>query len=163
MNESQRIANQLHRALSGGVNGVPDAWHGPSWGEVLEGVTREAATHRPIPDAHTIAEIVMHAAAWHDIVRQRLEGQSPEVTDSTNWPPAAFTDETQWSAAVERLFTTGAALEKTIEDFPEKRLHEKRPSVDGTWYELIIGGLQHVLYHAGQVGVLRKAQARVSV
>jgi hypothetical protein len=163
MNESQRIAIQLHRALNGGRNGVPDAWHGPSWGEVLEGVTREAATHRPIPDAHTIGEIVMHAAAWHDIVRQRLEGGSPEVSDSTNWPPAAFTDEASWSAAVEGLFTTGAALEKTIEDFPEKKLHEKRPSVDGTWYELILGELQHVLYHAGQVGVLRKAQARVSV
>lgn len=163
MNESQRIADQLHRALNGGVNGVPDAWHGPSWREVLEGVTREAATHRPIPEAHTIAEVVMHAGAWHDIVRERLEGQSPEVPESTNWPHAAFTDDAQWSAAVDRLFTTGAALQNTIENFPEKKLHEKRPSVDGTWYELIIGELQHVLYHAGQVGILKKAQARVSV
>jgi hypothetical protein len=36
---------------------------------------------------------------------------------------------------------------------------EKRPDAEGTWYELAIGELQHVLYHAGQVSLLRKAGA----
>jgi len=35
--------------------------------------------------------------------------------------------------------------------------------VDGTWYELVIGELQHVLYHAGQAALLKKAHARVAV
>lgn len=62
-----------------------------------------------------------------------------------------------------RLFEAGNALASTIGRFPAEKLHEKRPGVDGTWYELVIGQLQHVLYHAGQVGILKKAHARVTV
>lgn len=157
MNESLRLADQLTKALNG------EAWHGPSWKETLAGVTREAALHRPIPEAHTIAEIVLHAAVWHDVVRRRLEGETPDISDAQDWPSTTFTDEPAWTAAVARLFETGSALVATVSKFPAEKLHEKRPSTDGTWYELIIGELQHVLYHAGQVGVLKKAHVRVTV
>src|SRR5881396_2873661 len=106
MNDSERLADQLKRALTGG------AWHGPSWGETLEGITREVALHRPIPEAHTIAEIVLHATTWHDVVRRRLHGESPEISEAEDWPTAAFADEAAWSAAVARLFETGNALVK---------------------------------------------------
>ena len=157
MSESKRVANQLTRALNG------EAWHGPSWKETLEGVTREAALYRPIPEAHTIAEIVLHETAWHEVVRRRLEGETPDVSDDQDWPAAALADDAAWTATVARLFETGNALAATIGRFPAEKLHEKRPAVDGTWFELIIGELQHVLYHAGQVGILKKAHARVAV
>jgi hypothetical protein len=157
MNESQRLADQLTRALNG------DAWHGPSWREVLEGITREAALYRPIPEAHTIADIVLHATTWHDVVRRRLEGESPEVSDAQDWPATAFADDAAWSAAVARLFETGGALAATVGRFPPEKLHQKRPGMDGVWYGLVIGELQHVLYHAGQVALLKKAHARVAV
>ncbi len=156
MNESQRLADQLKRALNG------DAWHGPSWRETLEGITREAALLRPIPEAHTIAEVLLHTAAWHDVVRRRLGGETPQITDAENWPPTNFSDEAAWKAAVKRLYESGDALIATVEKFPAEKLHQKRPGVDGTWYELIIGELQHVLYHAGQAALLKKAQAKVA-
>jgi len=151
MNESQRLASQLDRALNGG------AWHGPSWREVLEGLTREEAMRRPIPAAHTIAEIVVHAATWHDVVRRRLLGDVQQVADDEDWKAAVLPDETAWSAAVARLLATGNGLKQEIEHFPAERLVEKRPNVDDTWFGLIVGELQHVLYHAGQVGILKKA------
>ena len=157
MNECERFGEQLTRALNG------DAWHGPSWRETLDGITREAAVHRPIPGAHTIAEIVLHATTWHGVVRRRLEGESPEVSDAEDWPATAFSDGAAWSAAVARLLETGASLASTVNRFPVEKLHEKRPGIDGTWYELIVGELQHVLYHAGQVGLLSKAHVRVAV
>src|SRR2546427_13156119 len=112
MNESQRLGDQMNRALNG------DAWHGPSWRETLDGVTREAALHRPVPEAHTIAEIVLHATTWHDVVRRRLEGETPEVSDAQDWPPAALSDEAGWAAAVARLLETGGALAATVTGFP---------------------------------------------
>ncbi len=157
MNESERLADQLTKALNG------NAWHGPSWREALEGVGREAAVHRPIPGAHTIAEVLQHATTWQDVVRRRLEGDSPQISDSEDWPSAAFADEGAWSAAVARLFDTGKALTETVGRFPPERLHEKRPGVDATWYELVIGQLQHVLYHAGQIGLLKKARVNAAV
>jgi hypothetical protein len=156
MNESKRLANEVRKALNG------EAWHGPSWKEILDGVGREAATLRPIPEAHTLAEVVLHATTWHDVVRRRIEGETPEVTNTEDWPVAAFPDEAAWSASVTRLFETGKALADTIERFPAEKLHDKRPGVDGTWYELISGELQHILYHAGQVGILKKAHTTVA-
>jgi hypothetical protein len=155
MNECERLAQQYERALNG------DAWHGPSWREALDGVTREAASRRPIPDAHSIAEIVLHAGTWHDVVRRRIEGEVPQVSDAEDWPPARLADDAAWEAAKRRLFETGEALRETVAKFPVDRLSAKRPNTDGSWYELLIGELQHVLYHAGQVALLKKASVRV--
>lgn len=154
MNESERLAAELDRALHGG------AWHGPSWREALEGVGARAATARPIPGAHSIAEIVLHATTWHDVVRRRLEGERPQVEDAEDWPPAAPADDAAWAAEVERLLATGRALCETVRRFPAERLVEERPRGEGTWYALVSGELQHVLYHAGQVALLRKAADR---
>ena len=157
MNESQRLAEQVTRALNG------DAWHGPSWRETLDGITRQAALHRPIPEAHSIGEILLHATTWHDVVRRRLLGETPELSDAEDWPVANFSEDAAWSGAVARLFETGEALAATIASFPLEKLHQRRPGLDDTWYGLILGELQHVLYHAGQVALLKKAHARVTV
>lgn len=151
MNECQRLASQFDRALDGG------AWYGPSWREALEGVTRAQALHRPIPEAHTIAEVVLHATTWHDVVRRRLHGESPQVSDDQDWQVIALADDAAWTAVMTRLFDTGQALREEVAKFAPDRLQEQRPGVDDTWYGLIVGEMQHVLYHAGQVGLLRKS------
>ena len=151
MNESKRLANQLKKALEGG------AWHGPSWRDALEDVSCEQALEQPVGNAHSIAEIVLHASTWHEGVRQRLQGETPEVPDSQDWPVVTLTDESTWEAAKERLFTSGRALYEVVDRFPMERLHEPRRNAEGTWYELVIGELQHITYHAGQVSLLRKA------
>jgi len=155
MNESGRLADQLNRALNG------EAWHGPSWREVLDGVNAQAAVQRPVPNGHSIGEIVLHIVNWHDVVRRRIEGETPDVTDDQDWPRAAFASETEWKATTQRLFDTGRTLSDTIARFPEERLQEERGNNAGTWYQLLIGILQHDLYHAGQVGLLKKAAVTV--
>jgi hypothetical protein len=128
MTDSDRTATQFHNVLFG------ETWYGPSWRQLLEGVSAREAHRRPIPEAHTIAEIVQHTTTWHDVVRRRLNGETPDVTDAEDWP-AAEDNDPAWSRAKERLFETGQAL----------------------WLDLMLGELEHVIYHAGQVGVLRKA------
>jgi hypothetical protein len=156
MDESRRLAEQLTRALDG------EAWHGPAWREALDGIGLEAALRRPIPGAHGIAEIVLHVTTWQDTARLRLEGGNPQVTDEQDWPAATFADEAAWQAAVKRLFETGHALAETVARFPSARLEEQRPGDIGTYYALIQGILCHDLYHAGQVGLLRKAAVAVT-
>lgn len=155
MNESRRIAEQLEKALKG------PAWHGPSWREVLEGVTLGGAVQHPVSGGHSIAEIVLHVTTWHDVARRRFGGETPQVTDEQDWPHPAFASEAEWQAGVQRLFDTGQALVETIAGFPAERLEDERGGNAGTWYGLAIGMLQHDLYHAGQVGLLRKAAVAV--
>jgi len=68
MKEVERIADQLRQAFEG------DAWHGPSVREVLDGVSAQRASKRPIAGAHTIWEVVHHIHAWQVGVMRRLHG-----------------------------------------------------------------------------------------
>jgi hypothetical protein len=152
MNESQRLATQMKMALQGG------AWHGPSWKEILEGVMAGDASRRPIPEAHSIAEVLHHASTWSDVVRRRLGGELPNVSNEENWPIIESLDEKAWTDARNLFFERGAALCETVAAFPSERLLEARPQpANGTWEDLILGQLQHLLYHGGQVALLQKA------
>jgi len=152
MNESERLAAELERTLNG------EAWHGPSWRELLDGITPELALARPVPGAHSIAEVVRHAATWYGIVRRRVDGENPKVTDDMDWASAATPQ--AWAGAVDDLFSAGESLRLTIASFPPERLHQPRPGIEMTWFHLISGSLQHGLYHAGQIPILKKAAVK---
>jgi hypothetical protein len=94
---------------------------------------------------------------WNDVVRRRMEGETPNVTGALDWPKVTLKDEKTWQAVVAKLFESGDALAETVAAFPVEKLHRKRPNVPGTWYDLMLGQLQHILYHAGQVGLLKKS------
>ena len=150
MNETERLARELEKALFG------EAWHGPSWNEVLAGVSGEQACHRPIPNAHTIAEIVAHATTWFEVIKRRINGESPQVSDAEDWPNVAGLAESDWGELRDRSLERARALVETVRRISPERLLESRPGMKDTWFELVIGELQHVLYHAGQVGLLKK-------
>jgi hypothetical protein len=39
----------------------------------------------------------------------------------------------------------------------DRKLQTRRPGTTGTYYELAHGQVQHALYHAGQIALLRKS------
>lgn len=149
-NEVNRIEDQLKRAFEGG------AWHGPALLEVLEGVTAARAAAKPVPQAHSIWEIVLHIAAWENAVRRRLTGEPVELSDEEDWPPVGDRGEAAWSAALEQLRTGHQALQRTVAKLSDARLKEDVPGMDYSNYHLVHGVIQHDLYHAGQIAVLKK-------
>jgi len=48
-------------------------------------------------------------------------------------------------------------LRAALASFPESRLDEVRPGAE-SWYVLFHGIVQHDLYHAGQIGLSKKAR-----
>lgn len=151
MKETGRIEDQLKRAFHG------EAWHGPAVKEALEGVTPDTAAQRPVKEAHSIWELVHHVAAWVDIVRRRVQGEVFNVTDDMNFPPVTDTSQTAWTESLRRMEAAETELRKTILGLPESRL--KVPALEGapTVYILLHGAIQHSLYHAGQIVLLKKA------
>jgi len=153
MSEATRIADQLRRAFDG------EAWHGDSLFEVLDGVTaKQAAVHR-IGDAHTIWELVLHIAAWDDAVRRRLGGVAVTLSDAENFPSIPDRSESAWDKALAELRRVHEHLIATVAAFPESRLEEIVPGKEGshyTFYYMLHGVVQHELYHAGQIALLKK-------
>jgi uncharacterized damage-inducible protein DinB len=152
MREVERIAGQLRHAFEG------DAWHGPSLSEVLAGVTAAQAAARPIAGAHTIWEIVYHVTAWEGTVARRLGGERVEQPPEGDWPPVPNTGETAWKEALARLERGHRELLAAVAKLDDAQLD--RPTVPGgvtTAYVQAHGTVQHHLYHAGQIAILKKA------
>ena len=154
--ELERIDDQLRRAFEGG------AWHGPSVLEILKDVTASQATARPLPGAHNIGELVLHIAAWEDACRRRLEGDRAELSDSEDWRAMAGTDEAAWEQVKALLIDGHRRLREAIAKADESRLDE--PIVPGmpSVYITLHGVIQHDLYHAGQIAILKKAVSEVA-
>ena len=153
MNEKQRIVDQLERAYRG------KAWHGPALKEVLRDVTARQAFRRPVPGAHTIAELVLHIAVWIELPVGALVGQPmPEPTPEIDWPaPPAATART-WRLALQRLDAAHRLLVSRLRRFPERRLSAIVPGRKYNFYFLLPGIIQHNLYHAGQIALLKRGR-----
>ncbi|HEV8588421.1 MAG TPA: DinB family protein [Pyrinomonadaceae bacterium] len=153
MTEIERILDQLKRAYEGG------AWHGPSVREVLEGVTAQQAHARRLPNGHTIYELVRHIAVWEDAGRRRLEGDPANIAISSpeDWPPPNDTSEAAWEQAKAALDRRHQALVEAITRVSESRLDEPIVAGKSSVYVTLHGVIQHDLYHAGQMAILKKA------
>ena len=151
MSEIQRIHDQLNRALQG------EAWHGPSILELLADVTPARAAAKPLAGAHSIWEIVLHITAWVDAARQRVEGGEAKLTAEQDWPAVRKTGEAAWKAAVEGLKNAHQSLQETILRLEDSRLKDRVPGQQYSVYFLLHGVVQHDLYHAGQIAILKKA------
>jgi uncharacterized damage-inducible protein DinB len=152
MSEVERILDQMDRAFSG------DAWHGPPLKTVLEGLIAEDASNHAIADAHSIWELVLHITAWKIIVRHELTGEKVEVTPEIDWPPVWETSEVAWKRAVENLDESHKRLREAASELREDQLDEKPAArTSNSRYVMLHGVVQHDLYHAGQMAVLKKA------
>lgn len=151
MGEVERITKQLQRTFEG------KAWHGPSVEEVLADVTAPVAAAKT-GASHTIWQMVSHIAIWEDAVRRWLTGDTTRPKDEETWPASADTSEAAWQAALEHLRKTHHALLAEVAKLDEARLSERIMDGMPSVYTTLHGVVQHNLYHAGQIAVLKKSR-----
>lgn len=152
MREAERIAKQLKRAHEG------HAWHGPSLKELLGGVTAAEAAARPVEGAHSIWELVLHVEAWERAALRRLGGDPAQIFNTEeDWSSVNASDEGAWNDALRRLSETTVALREAIAKLEDAQLDEPIYPQMSSRYVTLHGVVQHTLYHAGQIALLKKA------
>ncbi len=157
MSETARLADQIRRAFEG------NAWHGDSVVEILQGVDTAMAAAHPIKNAHSIWELVLHIAAWDGAVLKRTGGMAVQLRDEQNFPPVKNRSETAWRQAIEDAKRTHDELVRAVAAFPYERLAEQVPGKTESYYDffyMFSGIVQHELYHAGQIALLKKAATK---
>jgi uncharacterized damage-inducible protein DinB len=155
MSEIERIVDQLRRAFEG------NAWSGPSVQEVLAGIAPEQAAARPIAGAHSIWETVLHIATDEDVVRRRLGGEViVDLPPEQDWPWVPEPTEDAWIQALKDLDEAHGRLLETVAQLSRERLDEIVPGMGYSVYVMLHGVVQHGLYHAGQIAILKKAGAK---
>jgi uncharacterized damage-inducible protein DinB len=155
MSEVDRIRDQFRRAFDG------EAWHGPSVMALIKGVTAEQAAARPIPGAHTIWELTQHIRVWEGACLRRLNGDPAQLPDSEDWSDVNDRSEAAWEKTKQNLVDTHQQLLQAIAALDDSRLDQpimEHPEIPfSSTYVTLHGGVQHDLYHAGQIAILKKA------
>lgn len=150
MPEIKRIIAQIDAGFKG------EAWHGPSVLEVVKGVTAAQAARWQIGDSHTCWEIVLHIACWKNAARRRLLGEKYNPTDEENFPAVTDTGDAAWNKTLAALKKSHTQLVKAAAKLSDRRLDKPFPGQRATPYQILHGVVQHDIYHAGQIMLMRK-------
>ena len=158
MSEIARIIDELSREHDG------DPWHGSPLLHILEGIGAAQASARPIPDAHSIWELVLHMTAWKSEVRRRLAGAAAALPEQGDWPEVGATTGERWREARGRLQRAHKDLTAAVRKLSEEKLYaatndprDKSLGAGVSYYVLLHGIIQHDVYHSGQIALLKKA------
>jgi uncharacterized damage-inducible protein DinB len=161
MNEISRIVDQLEREHAG------DPWHGSPLSVILAGVTHAQAAAKPLAGAHSIWELVLHITGWKNEVRHRLSGAPAGEPEHGDWPAVGDPTIERWIEACGRLELAHRLLVSAVKEFSEPNLfipsndtRDRERGVGVTYYELLHGIVQHDVYHAGQIAMLKAGTLR---
>src|SRR5271166_5248761 len=151
MTEPERILAQYDRVMNGDA-----AWHGyPIW-QILEGISAKAAAHRPLADVHTIWEIVLHMIFWEGVAARRLAGQRAGLDEALNFPAMPPATEANWHKTLEQFRASNQELRESLAKLDPARLDDLTAAGKRTFYDEAHGVIQHNVYHAGQIALLKK-------
>lgn len=151
MTEIERIVAEYDRVMNG------NAWHGdPIW-QILDSVTAKSAAQRPIASAHSIWEIVLHMTFWEGVGTKRLAGQRAGLDESLNFPAPPAATETNWQITRDAFRASNQEFREALAKLDAARLDELSAAGKRSFYEEAHGVVQHNIYHAGQIALLRKA------
>ena len=139
------------------------AWHGTNLRGSVRGLSAEEAAWRPAPGRHNVWEIVLHTAYWKYIVRRRITGVrgASFARKGSNWfPSPASASEREWKSDVALLQDEHRKLREAVAAMPPSDLAKLSPKKKWTRAEELFGIAAHDLYHAGQIQLLKRLQAR---
>ena len=151
MSEVQRIEDQLARAFGG------DSWHGDPLLKILGGIKAEQAASHSVTRAHSIWEIVLHITFTEGIMRRRIKGEDTRFDEGEDWPFVRGESEEDWHEALARLEASHQELRETISQLSDDQLDSTVVGRDYSLYVLLHGLVQHLVYHAGQIALLKKS------
>jgi uncharacterized damage-inducible protein DinB len=152
--DRERIVEQIRLAHDG------EPWHGSGLQAILTDVTAVQAASRPIPNAHSIWELVLHLTGWTREVTRRLEGTEAGVPPEGDWPPVGVVSPSNWDSAKQALAEAHRELARTVSRAPMERLAARvsgKGDAAETYEEMLHGLTQHDAYHGGQISLLKKA------
>lgn len=153
-NECNRIADELASTMNG------EAWYGDSLQEILKGVTARQAQAHPIPNAHSIWELLCHVEAWVKFAFGAVHGAPippwPAMPVELDWPVITDASESGWKQARESFFSHHMKLIEAVKGFTDERLDATVPGRTYNFYRLFQSSVQHAVYHSGQIALLKK-------
>jgi len=135
-----------------------DAWLDESFEKKLMPVDEGNAFLRPMPDLHSVAELVSHMTEWKISVLSILKGGRRTLTMKSpgNWRTNDQLRSVGWNALQQRFFDIQDDLIAFLQTVDDVHLLKPVPEEPGDFNHMLTGIIDHDLYHLGQLGITIK-------
>ncbi len=110
----------------------------------------------PLAECHTIWEIVMHMTFWEDVATRRLRGERAGLDEALNFPAMPSITEADWQKTLRRFRASNEEFGKALSNLNSANLDGMSAAGKRSFYDEAHGLIQHNVYHAGQIALLKK-------
>jgi uncharacterized damage-inducible protein DinB len=139
-----------------------DLWIDENFAKKLSQVNELNAFIRPLPQLHSIAELVSHLIEWRREVISRLQGNKRRLamSDAANWKTNEELKERAWKNLQHDFQDTQQQVIGMLEGKDDTYLDIPYPHADAdfpyNFKYLLTGLIHHDMYHLGQMGITIK-------
>lgn len=131
-----------------------ECWIGTNFKETLHGVDAAKAADKLSADGNSIWMLVSHLVYWRTRVANRLSGNDNPPPFKDFKLPDEF-NEASWKQTLLDFEAAYHTLRSAILTMRDEQLDKPSPREGQTFYQLIMGCLQHDAYHLGQIVFLK--------
>ena len=139
-------------------------WLDENFKKKIATLSEREALRRPIPETHSVGELLSHLTVWINACLDRMEGKANDLkdNDANDWKTNALLSTKGWPVIKEEFFGAHhrliAFIEKCDDDFLNKKYHVSEFSNKDIFFGLI----HHDAYHLGQIGItIKLLQAKI--
>ena len=146
----QLLAKHLREVHFGGN------WSTSCLRDQLQGLTLQQAMRQPF-DTHSIATLTVHATYYVRVLGEVLKSGQLQAKDELSFMLPDLHTEAQWQQLQNDLWARAEETAALLEALAPEQL--TRPFTDekyGLWHRNILGIIEHLHYHLGQIALLRK-------
>ncbi|MCX6151103.1 MAG: DinB family protein [Ignavibacteriales bacterium] len=136
-------------------------YNGSSWIEVtilgtLKSISSEKAFTKPVNGLNSIWEIVNHVVSWRETVLKRLKGEQKIFPDNNYFETVTDNSNQAWQQTLDRFEKSNLEWVGFFTEINDSTFAKQYDKVEYSFFELIMGILQHDTYHLGQIVLLKK-------
>ncbi|NOT35886.1 MAG: DUF1572 domain-containing protein [Saprospiraceae bacterium] len=147
---SQQIAKHFEDVMSG------NNWTSVNVKTTLEGVDWKLATHK-IEGYNTLATLVYHMNYYvHEVIKV-LQGSPLTASDKFAFTHPPIENQHDWETLLDQIWKDAALFKTLISDIPDDIWFKDFSDPKyGNYFRNIIGIMEHMHYHLGQIVILKK-------
>jgi hypothetical protein len=157
MNLTAQIAKHLRDVYFGGN------WTASNLKDNLKDVTWEQAT-TSVFSFNTIATLVFHTNYYVNAIIKVLQGGPLDASDKLSFDCPVIASHEDWQNLLDKTWAAAETLASLIEQMPDSALTENfSDGKYGTNFRNVIGNIEHIHYHLGQIALIRKVVLETNI
>ena len=148
----QHYIEQLQLAMQG------DIWVDETFDKKLAGIDGSNSFNRPLPDIHSVAEVISHLYEWRISILSNMRGGIRTVREesSHNWRTNEELLKEGWEVLLNKFKQSQQDLIDALNNQEDRFLQQPVKGESHRMKYYIDGLLQHDMYHLGQLGLIIK-------